>query len=119
MRKAANIGGKIGQFGTFGALTVYCFKGKSIKLKLLSGFLFMYWIDHFYTLGSYTGILLTMPSNSFFISTGIYQKVGDHFTQYEPINDKNLFLRLNEQINIKPDYDYEDTQEILNKIFKQ
>jgi hypothetical protein len=65
MRKAVKTGGKIGQFGTFAALVIYCFKSKSIPGKLLSGFLYVYWIDHFYTLGSYTGILLRMPSNNY------------------------------------------------------
>ncbi len=62
MRKAAKIGGKIGQGGVFAGLLVYCMKGRTIKLKLLYGFLYMYWIEHIYTLGSYTGILLRMPS---------------------------------------------------------
>lgn len=62
MRHAAKQGGKMGQISMFGFLLVYCLKGKSIKLKLLSGFLYIYWIDHFYTLGSYTGLLLKMPS---------------------------------------------------------
>lgn len=65
MRKAANIGGKLGQGGVFAGLVLYCMKGKSIKLKLFYGFLYMYWIDHFYTLGSYLGILLRMPSKCF------------------------------------------------------
>lgn len=63
MRKAANIGGKLGQGGVFSGLLLYCMKGHSIKVKLLSGFLYVYWIDHFYTLGSYLGVLLKMPSN--------------------------------------------------------
>lgn len=66
MRGATKLGGKIGQVGTFSALLVYCLKGKSVKLKLFSGFLYMYWIDHFYTLGSYLGILLRMPSKLWF-----------------------------------------------------
>jgi len=63
MRKSAKFGGKFGQICTFTTLGVYCLKGRSIKLRLLYGFLFIYWIDHFYTLGSYLGVLLTMPSN--------------------------------------------------------
>lgn len=66
MKKAAKIGGKFGQFGVFSGLVLYCMKGRSIKLKLFSGFLYMYWIDHFYTLGSYLGILLRMPSKCLF-----------------------------------------------------
>lgn len=62
MRKASNIGGKFGQIGVASTLLVYCMKAKSIKFKLLSGFLYIYWIDHLYTLGSYLGILLRMPS---------------------------------------------------------
>jgi len=44
MRKAAKIGGKTGQIGMFTALLFYCMKGNTIKLKLLYGFLYMYWI---------------------------------------------------------------------------
>mgnify|MGYP000962552264 CR=1 FL=1 len=65
MRKAANIGGKFGQISMFSSLLLYCMKGKTKKLKLLYGFLYIYWIDHFYTLGSYLGILLRMPSKYF------------------------------------------------------
>lgn len=78
MRKAARIGGKSGQTATFVGLLIYCMKGRSIKLKLFSGFIYMYWIEHFYTLGSYLGILLRMPSR-FYLNIGIYKKVGEHF----------------------------------------
>lgn len=62
MKKAANVGGKVGQGGVFASLLLYCMKGRTIKLKLFYGFLYMYWIEHFYTLGAYTGILVRMPS---------------------------------------------------------
>ncbi len=62
MKKAANVGGKVGQIGMFGALFIYCMKGRSIKMKMFYGFLYMYWIEHIYTFGAYTGILLRMPS---------------------------------------------------------
>ena len=75
MRKATKTGGKMGQLGMFGGLLIYCFKGKSIKLRLLYGFLFIYWIDHFYTIGSYTGLLLRMPSN-IHLTLGIFRKTG-------------------------------------------
>ena len=62
MKKAANVGGKIGQIGIFTGLVLYCMKGRTIKLKLFYGFMYMYWIEHIYTFGAYTGILLQMPS---------------------------------------------------------
>lgn len=65
MKKAANVGGKAGQIGMFTGLFVYCMKGRAIKFKLLYGFLYMYWIDHFYTFGAYTGVLLKMPGTIF------------------------------------------------------
>ena len=61
MKKAANFGGKTGQIGMFTALLVYCMRGRTIKLKLLYGFLYMYWIEHFYTFGAYAGMILKMP----------------------------------------------------------
>jgi hypothetical protein len=44
MRQASRMGGKGGQMGTLAALALYCMKGNSIKLKLLGGFLYMYWV---------------------------------------------------------------------------
>lgn len=73
MRKAANIGGKFGQGSVFASLLLYCMKGKTIKLKLLYGFLYVYWIDHFYTLGSYLGVLLRMPSKYLFYTRCIQE----------------------------------------------
>lgn len=67
MKKAAKTGGKTGQIGVFAALLLYCMKSSTIKFKLLYGFLYVYWIEHIYTLSAYTSMLLRMPSIYVFI----------------------------------------------------
>lgn len=67
-------GGKFGQLFTFGALVVYCLKSYNIPLKIFSGFLYVYWINHTYTLGQYLGALIVMPR--------AYRKVGNYFEKY-------------------------------------
>jgi hypothetical protein len=93
MKKAASLGGKVGQIGIFGLLFLYCMKGRSIKLKLFSGFLYMYWIEHIYTLGAYMGILLRMPSTLVY-NTGTYSKVADYYLHNEALTARNPFLLL-------------------------
>ena len=61
MNTATLSGGRFGQISTFIGLVAYCLKTKNIPLKFLYGFLYMYWSNHFYTLGSYLGALLRMP----------------------------------------------------------
>lgn len=62
MNKATNQGGKFGQAAGFGTVLIYCLKSRSIGLKFLAGFLYIYWWNHFYTLGQYLGALIKMPS---------------------------------------------------------
>lgn len=59
MRKY-NYYGYGGQILTFAGLTFYCVKGHSAKLKLLSGFLYVYWINHFFTVASFVGVSLNL-----------------------------------------------------------
>jgi hypothetical protein len=37
------------------------------------GILYGYWVNHFYTLGSYAGILLTMP--------GVYRRTYNYYAE--------------------------------------
>ncbi|KAL4505855.1 hypothetical protein ABPG72_013616 [Tetrahymena utriculariae] len=53
--------GRNTQFVILGGLVTYCLKGNSIPIKLTSGFLYGYWIQHFYTLGSYVGVTMKLP----------------------------------------------------------
>ena len=46
---------------TFAGLFTYCLKGRSIMLRVVYGTLFMYWMNHIYTLGSYAGVIIKMP----------------------------------------------------------
>lgn len=61
MMSATQSGGRFGQVFTFAALAAYCLKSNRIGMKLALGFLYMYWINHFYTLGTYCGAILKMP----------------------------------------------------------
>lgn len=61
MKAATAFGGKYGQFAMFGMLAAYFIKGKSIPLRFAYGFLYVYWLNHFYTLGSYLGAFLKLP----------------------------------------------------------
>jgi hypothetical protein len=116
MKKAAKLGGKMGQIGMFTALFVYCMKGKTIKLKLLYGFLYMYWIEHFYTFGAYAGMIMRVPG-TLFNNLGFYSKVADYYLNYEPQNSNNPFLLLTKEM--ATNLDYEDTHEILDRIFRE
>jgi len=51
MKNAVDTGSKISVFITFASLCAYNFKGKSIKLRFIYGFLFLYWYNHIITLG--------------------------------------------------------------------
>ncbi|EAR95305.2 hypothetical protein TTHERM_00383650 (macronuclear) [Tetrahymena thermophila SB210] len=53
--------GRNTQFVILGGLVAYCLKGNNIPIKLTGGFLYGYWIQHFYTLGSYAGVTLKLP----------------------------------------------------------
>lgn len=61
MKGATAFGGKYGQFTMFAMLAAYFIKGRSVPLRFVYGFLYVYWVNHFYTLGSYAGALLKLP----------------------------------------------------------
>lgn len=71
MNNATNVGGKFGQGAAFGMVLIYCLKTKNIGFKFCAGFLYVYWWNHFYTLGQYFGALVKMPS--------AYKKVGQYY----------------------------------------
>ena len=52
------------QVFVFFNFAAYCLKGRSIAGKLFSGFIYTYWINHFFTLGAYCGLLKNMPCKS-------------------------------------------------------
>lgn len=68
-------GTKFGQFSSFLGLIAYFMKSKNIGMKFVYGFLYVYWINHFATLGSYLGALIVIPS--------AYNRVGEYYTKYE------------------------------------
>ena len=68
MMNATRSGGRFGQLSTLIGFMGYCLKSKKIARKFFYGFLYVYWINHFYTLGSYLGALIKMPK--------LYNKVG-------------------------------------------
>lgn len=81
MNKATMRGGQFGQLAGFGALVAYCLTGRSIPVKFVAGFLYVYWINHIYTMGQYLGVLVKMPQ--------AYKRVGDYF-QKTPHEHPNL-----------------------------
>lgn len=106
MNKATNTGGLLGQVSTLAGLVVLCVKSSNLPLKFTAGFLYMYWINHFYTLGSYAGALVRIPS--------AYMRAGQYYeNSAEP--HPNALDKLDEFI--KKNEDYEDTQKILKDIF--
>lgn len=62
MKAAAKFGGRIGQYGSLAFVVGYFLKGRSVGLRFLYGFLYGYWISHFFTLGSYLGTMVKLPS---------------------------------------------------------
>lgn len=64
----------MGQFLSLVGISVYCLKSNSIPMKFFAGFLYFYWINHFYTLGSYCGALMKMPK--------AYRRVGYYYENY-------------------------------------
>ena len=78
MTKNTKRGGVFGQLSTFTGLVAYCLKSKRVGRKLVYGFLYMYWSQHFYTLGSYLGVFLTIPAvfkdiNNYYIKNGGFE----------------------------------------------
>ena len=58
--------GRMSVIGSFGLLATYFFKGYSAKMKVFSGFVFMLWQPHIYTLGSHLGVYMNLKCNTFF-----------------------------------------------------
>lgn len=71
MNNATSKGGVLGQIAAFVPVAAYCLKGRVISLKFLGGFLYIYWLNHFYTLGQYFGALINMPK--------AYKRAGQYF----------------------------------------
>lgn len=71
MNNATSAGTKFGYFSSLASLVVYCLRSKSLTNKFIAGFLWMYWINHFATLGSYCGAILRIPS--------AYEKVANYY----------------------------------------
>lgn len=81
MRSAVNRGSKAAQLLAFGSLSVYFFKGRSIPLKFVSGFLFMYWFNHIMNLGTYAGAFFQIPC-IFFLITALYKKASFYYYKH-------------------------------------
>jgi hypothetical protein len=62
MMSAANKGGIYTQAASLAIMVSYFLKGNTIKLKFIYGFFYVYWWNHIFTLGSYSGMLFKMPS---------------------------------------------------------
>jgi hypothetical protein len=71
MNNATAQGGRLGQIFSLGVVAVYCLRGKNIAGKFLAGFLYIYWLNHSYTLGQYIGALIKMPK--------AYKRVGEYY----------------------------------------
>jgi hypothetical protein len=50
-----------GQIVAFAGLVRYCLKGTKPGRKLGLGGLYVYWINHFFTLGAYVGVSMNLP----------------------------------------------------------
>ena len=81
MNAATLNGSRFGQGSTLLGLIVYCVRSYNIPMKFAFGFLYVYWTNHFYTLGSYLGVLVQMPQ--------AYRRVGDYY-QAMPAAKPNL-----------------------------
>jgi len=72
MNNATSRGGKAGQVFSLVGVAVFCLRSNSIPMKFLAGFLYLYWINHFYTLGSYAGAIIKMPK--------AYRRIGNYYS---------------------------------------
>ena len=64
MKAAISTGEKITQGVAFGSLCWYFLRGRSLPMRFVYGFLFMYWYNHVITMGSYLGAFCRLPSKS-------------------------------------------------------
>jgi len=78
MKNAVDAGSKASQLIAFTSLCAYFLKGRSIKLRFIYGFLFMYWYNHIITLGSYAGAFLRLPSK-YNIIKDMYKKAFKYY----------------------------------------
>lgn len=74
MTKATIWGGRLGQLLALATTVVYCLKSNHIGRKFVAGFLYVYWLNHAHTLGTYAGALVKMPS--------AYRRVGEYYEKY-------------------------------------
>lgn len=75
MNKATLAGTRFGYFGSLTGLAIYCLKSKHVGRKFVAGFLWMYWLNHFGTLGSYLGAIVRIPA--------AYQRVANYVIKNE------------------------------------
>lgn len=61
----------MGQIGSLAALSFYFIKGNSIPTRVVLGILYGYWVNHFYTIGAYAGVLITLP--------GVYKRTYEYY----------------------------------------
>lgn len=112
MKKAAKYGGLAGQFTMLGGMITYFLKGKSIGLRFLYGFLYVYWVNHFYTLGSYINGLMKMPGdNSPYL--GVCRLADEYYFDH-PEDKPNRMLQLRTLLN-RP----ERIDDLLLSVFEQ
>lgn len=71
MTRATTWGGRGGQLFALAGTIVYCLKSSSIPRKFMAGFLYVYWLNHAHTLGTYVGALIKMPA--------AYRRVGEYY----------------------------------------
>ena len=81
MMRKHTLYGRLALGGTFGALSVYFMKGKSAKLKVFSGLMYLWWQGHIYTLGSHLGIYMNLKCKVIFISLCILFHI--HIDKFE------------------------------------
>ena len=106
MTKNTKRGGIFGQIFTFGGLLAYCLKSKKVGRKIIYGFLYMYWNHHFYTLGSYLGVFLTIPR--------VYKDINNYYVKHGGFENSPLH-KITEIMD--SEQAYEDTQHILKNVF--
>lgn len=71
MNRASANGGRFGQIAALGLVTAYCLKGNNVTFKFIAGFLYVYWLNHSYTMGQYLGVLIKMPR--------AYRRIGEYY----------------------------------------
>lgn len=75
MTNSTAYGGLIGQLTAFTGMAAYFLHGNSMAKKFVIGFLYVYWMNHFYTIGTFCGAFLRMPK--------AYRVVGNYFENFD------------------------------------